>query len=91
MTIQLKNFHPRQIGVGSLGLAHSILYLNIDRLSVKQVLIESAYGLDDLVVEVGSSLGLWLGLSALGLFDIGLAFAAGLLGKLNRTKKIGRV
>ena len=28
------------------------------------------YGLFDLVVEVGSSLGLWIGLSALGIFDL---------------------
>ena len=28
------------------------------------------YGLFDLVVEVGSSLGLWVGLSALGIFDL---------------------
>ena len=29
-----------------------------------------AYGIFDLVVEVGSSLGLWIGLSALGIFDL---------------------
>ena len=32
-----------------------------------------AYGLVDLAVEVGSSLGLWIGLSALGIFDIAMA------------------
>ena len=29
-----------------------------------------AYGIFDLIVEIGSSLGLWIGLSALGLFDL---------------------
>ena len=29
-----------------------------------------AYGFDALLVEIGSSLGLWLGLSVFGLFDI---------------------
>ena len=29
-----------------------------------------AYGIFDLVVEIGSSLGLWIGLSALGIFDL---------------------
>ena len=38
-----------------------------------------AYGLFDLLVEIGSSLGLWIGLSALGIFD--LALAAGAKGK----------
>ena len=32
-----------------------------------------AYGVFDLVVEVGSSLGLWVGLSVLGIFDLVLA------------------
>ena len=32
-----------------------------------------AYEVFDLVVEVGSSLGLWVGLSALGIFDLVLA------------------
>ena len=29
-----------------------------------------AYGFDDLLVEIGSSLGLWLGLSVVGMFDV---------------------
>ena len=33
-----------------------------------------AYDMFDLVVEVGSSLGLWIGLSAIGLFDLALQF-----------------
>ena len=35
-----------------------------------------AYGFFDLVVEVGSSLGLWIGLSALGVFDLLLDIVA---------------
>ena len=29
-----------------------------------------AYSLFDLIVDIGSSLGLWIGLSALGVFDL---------------------
>mgnify|MGYP002052477904 FL=1 len=29
-----------------------------------------AYGLFELVIDVGSSLGLWIGISALGVFDL---------------------
>ena len=39
----------------------------------EQVQVESvvlAYGFDDLLVEIGSSLGLWLGLSVVGVFDV---------------------
>ena len=35
-----------------------------------------AYGFDDLLVEIGSSLGLWLGLSLLGLLHAGMAMAS---------------
>ena len=42
-----------------------------------------AYGFFDLVVEVGSSLGLWIGLSALGVFDLLFDFVA-----LIRSKKL---
>ena len=38
--------------------------------TVKVVTYHKAYGLFDLVVEVGSSLGLWIGLSALGVYDL---------------------
>ena len=38
--------------------------------TVKVTKYQKAYGLFDLVVEVGSSLGLWIGLSALGVFDL---------------------
>ena len=31
--------------------------------------IVAAYGVEELLVEVGSCLGLWLGLSVVGIFD----------------------
>ena len=37
---------------------------------VKVIRYMESYGMFDLVVEVGSSLGLWIGLSALGVFDL---------------------
>ena len=40
------------------------------RQSVKVTTHHKAYGLFDLIVDVGSSLGLWIGLSALGMFDL---------------------
>ena len=44
-----------------------VLYLSND-VSVQRIVL--AYGLGDLLVEVGSCLGLWLGLSVVGIFDI---------------------
>ena len=43
--------------------------LNFER-KVKVTKYQKAYGLFDLVVEVGSSLGLWIGLSAIGVLDL---------------------
>ena len=40
------------------------------RKTVKVTTHHKAYGLFDLIVDVGSSLGLWIGLSALGMFDL---------------------
>ena len=36
-------------------------------------MVEEAYGAGDLLVEMGSSLGLWLGISVIGLFDLAAA------------------
>ena len=47
---------------------HSV-YLQFPK-TVKVKEYHEAYGLFDLVVEVGSSLGLWIGLSCLGVFDL---------------------
>ena len=38
--------------------------------TVQQSIMKSAYGSVDLLIEAGSSLGLWLGLSAIGLYDL---------------------
>ena len=38
--------------------------------NVKVETVILAYGMDSLLVEIGSSLGLWLGLSVVGLFDV---------------------
>ena len=37
---------------------------------VTKTTIRSAYGMADLLVEVGSCLGLWLGVSVIGLYDV---------------------
>ena len=37
---------------------------------VKKAVMKSAYSFTDLIIEAGSSLGLWLGLSVIGLYDI---------------------
>ena len=52
------------------------VFIKLDK-SVKVVHYNKAYGPFDLIVEVGSSLGLWIGLSAIGIFDfiIGVACA----------------
>ena len=46
----------------------SVVFLNFQK-TVKVTMNKKAYGIFDLLVEIGSSLGLWVGLSALGLFD----------------------
>ena len=50
------------------------ILLNFNR-QVKATRYLPAYGLFDLVVEVGSSLGLWIGLSGLGLYDLAIQTA----------------
>ena len=47
----------------------SITYLKFNK-EVKITKYVRTYGLFELVVDVGSSLGLWIGLSAVGLFDL---------------------
>ena len=41
----------------------TLLYIKVESVVL-------AYGFDDLLVEIGSSLGLWLGLSVVGIFDV---------------------
>ena len=66
------NFHSKQkIVLGSN--ATRKITLNF-RETVRVIKHVKAYGFFDLVVEVGSCLGLWIGLSALGVFDLFLEF-----------------
>ena len=51
------------------------IVLNLKK-TVKVTRHEKAYGLFELVVDAGSSLGLWIGLSALGIFDLVADMAA---------------
>ena len=46
----------------------------VEEIAVKTIM--SAYGFDNLLVEVGSSLGLWLGLSVFGLYDVLVAIVS---------------
>ena len=52
--------------------------------TVKVTRYVESYGLFDLVVEVGSSLGLWIGLSALGIFDLLLEAGVAIKNKLSK-------
>ena len=47
---------------------HTITIYFKETVKVKTVIL--AYGMDSLLIEIGSSLGLWLGLSVVGLFDV---------------------
>ena len=49
----------------------SAIFFNFKK-TVTVIRNTKAYGIFDLIVEIGSSLGLWLGLSALGVFDFAL-------------------
>ena len=57
------------------------LYLE-DEVKVERIVL--AYGFTDLLVEIGSCLGLWLGLSVVGIFDIAVTFVAYLQNSLYR-------
>ena len=61
------------------------VYLTFDK-TVTVIRYVEAYGLFELVVEVGSSLGLWIGLSSLGVFDLLLQAGAVIKEKCLRRK-----
>ena len=63
------------------GHDHRKIVLNFHKV-VKVSKNVKAYGLFDLVVEVGSCLGLWIGLSALGVFDLVLEFGKHMKGQI---------
>ena len=50
-------------------ISYSVVVLSIEK-TVKVASYIYAYGPFDLVVDVGSSLGLWIGISAVGVFDL---------------------
>ena len=54
--------------------ADSIKLFFDDKIKVERIVL--AYDFDTLLVEIGSSLGLWLGLSVVGIFDILVSAAA---------------
>ena len=67
------------------GNGYGKLVLNLKK-GVKVTRHEKAFGIFELAVDAGSSLGLWIGLSALGIFDL-VAEMAGLFnGKFKQAK-----
>ena len=55
----------------STGFDSSSIFLFLDEVvQVKTTMV--AYGLESLLVEIGSCLGLWLGLSVIGVFDLAI-------------------
>ena len=66
---------------------NTLIALSFDA-SVKIVKYMNAYGLFELVVDVGSSLGLWIGLSAIGVFDLFLKAASLLKKTLNEARQL---
>lgn len=58
-----------QLTTTKLNSTKNIIFLHFEN-NVKEETIVIAYGLGDLLVEIGSSLGLWLGLSVVGIFDV---------------------
>ena len=61
------------------------IVLNLKK-KVKVTRHEKAFGLFELVVDAGSSLGLWIGLSALGIFDLAAEMAGVFNGKFRQAK-----
>ena len=72
----------------------NVLIMKFDD-SVKILEERNDYDLFALMVEVGSSLGLWIGLSAIGLFDLSLEFlhwsVHALMGKKENMKYIKKI
>ena len=75
----------RIVGFNSAKLRQTSLKIIFGK-KVKITKYQRAYGLFELVVDVGSSLGLWIGLSALGLFDLLLQSGTALKEWMRRPK-----
>ena len=61
--------YPKIVRIEQKNTNASITYLKFNK-EVKITKYVRTYGLFELVVDVGSSLGLWIGLSIVGVFDI---------------------
>ena len=64
--LSVKSTYLQKFNVAN-GINKFVLFFTND-VQVERIVL--AYGLEDLLVEVGSFLGLWLGLSVVGIFDI---------------------
>ena len=70
---------------GSNGTKNTKLQIIFEK-KVRVTKYQRTYGLFELVVDVGSSLGLWIGLSVLGLFDLLLQSGTALKKRMRRPK-----
>ena len=81
---QYMNFHVQKLHE-AIYESDPVFYLSLNFVDTVDVLEEqSNYDGFDLIVETGSSLGLWLGLSLLGIFDI----LVGLISRLRWTRNM---
>ena len=64
----------------SATIGYQMVFIKLDK-TVKVVQYIKAYGPFDLIVEVGSSLGLWIGLSAIGIFDFFISVACAVMAR----------
>ena len=67
-------------------ISNDVIHLFFDE-TIRVERIVPAYGFGTLLVEIGSSLGLWLGLSVVGLFDALIVTVAGFLNLRKRLHK----
>ena len=74
---------PKQEHKHSYKVPYVYIFFN-DKVKVQTTVL--AYGIDSLLVEVGSSLGLWLGLSVCGIFDLLTSIFEKLVGRIQRGK-----
>ena len=74
---------PKQEHKHSYKVPYVYIFFN-DKVKVQTTVL--AYGIDSLLVEVGSSLGLWLGLSVCGIFDLLTSIFEKLVVRIQRGK-----